>query len=162
MRIAVCRTEPASREGLKRPRVVGLQGLLAFTRVPTGPGRQQCLAPRPGRSRRSYGRRWAANGGQCHRKAADHPSPAHWRTIWPGTGLCRTRPRFDLPHRQSGFPVLPREAARLAELGYVEGKNLIFEQRFADCRYEPLTLCRFRSTFCPQWARGRRESSPEP
>ena len=25
---------------------------------------------------------------------------------------------------------------RLAELGYVEGKNLIIEQRFADCRYE--------------------------
>jgi hypothetical protein len=24
--------------------------------------------------------------------------------------------------------------ARLAEQGYVEGKNLIFEQRFADCR----------------------------
>jgi putative tryptophan/tyrosine transport system substrate-binding protein len=26
--------------------------------------------------------------------------------------------------------------ARLAELGYVEGKNLVFEQRFADCRYD--------------------------
>src|SRR5215510_15165676 len=26
--------------------------------------------------------------------------------------------------------------ARLAEQGYVEGKNLVFEQRFADCRYE--------------------------
>ncbi len=26
--------------------------------------------------------------------------------------------------------------ARLAELGYVEGKNLILEQRFADCRYD--------------------------
>ncbi len=26
--------------------------------------------------------------------------------------------------------------ARLGERGYVEGKNLIFEQRFADCRYE--------------------------
>src|SRR4051794_23750455 len=25
---------------------------------------------------------------------------------------------------------------RLAELGYVEGKNLIVEQRFADCRYD--------------------------
>ena len=25
---------------------------------------------------------------------------------------------------------------RLAELGYVEGKNLIIEQRFADCRYD--------------------------
>jgi putative ABC transport system substrate-binding protein len=26
--------------------------------------------------------------------------------------------------------------ARLAEKGYVEGKNLIIEQRFADCRYD--------------------------
>jgi putative ABC transport system substrate-binding protein len=26
--------------------------------------------------------------------------------------------------------------AHLAELGYVEGKNLIIEQRFADCRYD--------------------------
>src|SRR5258708_28062806 len=26
--------------------------------------------------------------------------------------------------------------ARLAELGYVEGKNLTIEQRFADCRYD--------------------------
>ena len=26
--------------------------------------------------------------------------------------------------------------ARLAEQGYVEGKNLIFEQRFAECRYD--------------------------
>ena len=26
--------------------------------------------------------------------------------------------------------------ARLAEQGYVEGKNLIFEQRFADCQYD--------------------------
>src|SRR5262245_4452583 len=25
---------------------------------------------------------------------------------------------------------------RLGELGYVEGKNLIIEQRFADCRYD--------------------------
>jgi hypothetical protein len=25
---------------------------------------------------------------------------------------------------------------RLAELGYAEGKNLIIEQRFADCRYD--------------------------
>jgi putative tryptophan/tyrosine transport system substrate-binding protein len=34
------------------------------------------------------------------------------------------RPNFDI-FRQ-----------RLAELGYVEGKNLIIEQRFADCRYD--------------------------
>jgi putative ABC transport system substrate-binding protein len=26
--------------------------------------------------------------------------------------------------------------ARLAEHGYVEGKNLVFEQRFADCQYD--------------------------
>src|SRR5262245_202186 len=25
---------------------------------------------------------------------------------------------------------------RLAELGYVEGRNLVIEQRFADCRYD--------------------------
>src|SRR5438876_2371283 len=29
--------------------------------------------------------------------------------------------------------------ARLAELGYVEGKNLIFDQRFADCRYDRMS-----------------------
>ncbi len=34
------------------------------------------------------------------------------------------RPNFDIFRR------------RLAELGYVEGKNLIIEQRFADCRYD--------------------------
>jgi putative tryptophan/tyrosine transport system substrate-binding protein len=34
------------------------------------------------------------------------------------------RPNFDIFRR------------RLAELGYVEGKNLIVEQRFADCRYD--------------------------
>ena len=34
------------------------------------------------------------------------------------------RPHFDLFR------------ARLAEQGYVEGKNLVIEQRFADCRYE--------------------------
>jgi putative ABC transport system substrate-binding protein len=28
---------------------------------------------------------------------------------------------------------------RLAELGYVEGKNLIIEQRFADCRYDRIS-----------------------
>jgi putative ABC transport system substrate-binding protein len=36
------------------------------------------------------------------------------------------RPNFDLFR------------ARLAQLGYVEGKNLAFEQRFADCRYDRL------------------------
>src|SRR5712691_9084831 len=39
------------------------------------------------------------------------------------------RPRPRRPH----FDIF---RARLAELGYVEGKNLIFEQRFADCRYD--------------------------
>src|SRR5262245_17085988 len=58
--------------------------------------------------------------------------------------------------------------ARLAEHGYVEGKNLVLEQRFeqiADttgCRAWPPSSRRFRSTCCSPWARGRRESSPEP
>jgi putative tryptophan/tyrosine transport system substrate-binding protein len=39
-------------------------------------------------------------------------------------GLGPRRPHFDIFR------------ARLAEQGYVEGKNLIFEQRFADCRYD--------------------------
>src|SRR5207237_419874 len=33
-------------------------------------------------------------------------------------------------------PSASRFRRRLAEHGYVEGKNLIFEQRFADCRYD--------------------------
>ena len=37
--------------------------------------------------------------------------------------------------RRGGFDVF---RARLAEQGYVEGKNLIIEQRFADCRYEKM------------------------
>jgi putative tryptophan/tyrosine transport system substrate-binding protein len=41
--------------------------------------------------------------------------------------VCRPGPRR--PH----FDIF---RARLAELGYVEGKNLVLEQRFADCRYD--------------------------
>jgi len=37
--------------------------------------------------------------------------------------------------RRAGFDIF---RARLAEQGYVEGKNLIIEQRFADCRYEKM------------------------
>src|SRR5262245_17125127 len=35
--------------------------------------------------------------------------------------------------RRSHFDIF---RARLAEQGYVEGKNISFEQRFADCRYD--------------------------
>ena len=35
--------------------------------------------------------------------------------------------------QRANFDIFRR---RLAELGYVEGKNLIVEQRFADCRYD--------------------------
>ena len=35
--------------------------------------------------------------------------------------------------RRSHFDIF---RARLADLGYVEGKNLIIEQRFADCQYD--------------------------
>jgi hypothetical protein len=54
--------------------------------------------------------------------------------------------------------------ARLAEQGFVEGKNLIIEQRFADCRYDrmPGLERRCRSMFCSPWARGHRESSLKP
>jgi putative tryptophan/tyrosine transport system substrate-binding protein len=62
------------------------------------------------------------------------------------------RPHFDI------FRV------RLAEQGYVEGKNLIVEQRFADCRYDRMPglaadSCRFRLMSSSQWAHGRLESS---
>src|ERR1700741_1308866 len=36
-------------------------------------------------------------------------------------------------------PYLAIFRARLAEQGYVEGKNLVIEQRFADCRYDRMT-----------------------
>jgi hypothetical protein len=56
---------------------------------------------------------------------------------------------------------------RLAELGYVEGKNLRIEQRFADCSYESMpglamNSRRCQSMFCSRWARGRRASSLKP
>jgi putative tryptophan/tyrosine transport system substrate-binding protein len=48
-----------------------------------------------------------------------------WRVGWLEVcGPGPRRPNFDIFR------------ARLAEQGYVEGKNLIFEQRFADCRYD--------------------------
>jgi putative ABC transport system substrate-binding protein len=57
--------------------------------------------------------------------------------------------------------------ARLAEQGYVEGKNLILEQRFADCRYDRMPGLAAELVQVPvdvlfTMARGRRESSPEP
>ena len=53
---------------------------------------------------------------------------------------------------------------RLAELGYVEGKNLIIEQRFADCRYNRMPSLATELVQAPvdvlfTWARGRRGSS---
>src|SRR4029450_510509 len=48
-----------------------------------------------------------------------------WRVGW--LEVCGPGPRR--PH----FDIF---RTRLAEHGYVEGKNLIFEQRFADCRYD--------------------------
>src|SRR5215471_12995776 len=48
-----------------------------------------------------------------------------WRVGWLEVcGPGPQRPHFDI------FRV------RLAEQGYIEGKNLILEQRFADCRYD--------------------------
>src|SRR5262249_61415740 len=48
-----------------------------------------------------------------------------WRVGWlEGCGPSPQRPHFDI------FWV------RLAGQGYIEGKNLILEQRFADCRYD--------------------------
>ena len=52
---------------------------------------------------------------------AARPSRVGWLEV---CGPGPRRPHFDLFR------------ARLAEQGYVEGKNLILEQRFADCRYD--------------------------
>ena len=56
---------------------------------------------------------------------------------------------------------------RLAELGYVEGKNLLIEQRFADCSYERMPglateLAQVPVDVCSRWAPGRRASSLKP
>src|SRR5437763_7050662 len=48
-----------------------------------------------------------------------------WRVGW--LEVCSPGPR------RPNFDIF---RGRLAELGYVEGKNLIIEQRFADCRYD--------------------------
>jgi putative tryptophan/tyrosine transport system substrate-binding protein len=45
--------------------------------------------------------------------------------------VCRPGPS------RPGFDIF---RARLAERGYIEGKNLIFEQRFADCQYDRMGL----------------------
>jgi putative ABC transport system substrate-binding protein len=52
---------------------------------------------------------------------ATSPSRIGWLEV---CGPGPARPHFDLFR------------ARLAEQGYVEGKNLVIEQRFADCRYD--------------------------
>jgi putative ABC transport system substrate-binding protein len=48
--------------------------------------------------------------------------------------------------RRAGFDIF---RARLAEQGYVEGKNLIIEQRFADCRYDRLSALAAELTQVP-------------
>jgi putative tryptophan/tyrosine transport system substrate-binding protein len=56
---------------------------------------------------------------------------------------------------------------RLAELGYVEGKNLIIEQRFADCSYERMPglaneLAQVPVDVLFTWGTRRRASSLKP
>src|SRR5437868_12516899 len=51
--------------------------------------------------------------------------------------VCRPGPR------RPNFDIF---RGRLAELGYVEGKNLIIEQRFADCRYDRMPAKRDRKS----------------